>query len=68
MELTSDEFADIFDINCFAGSTNRYTLPPGINETGDLNLMFKSLLPNEEKLNVTIDDVRLRSSITTKKQ
>ena len=49
-------------------STIGYTLEPGIYEIGDSNLMIKSLLPTEVKVNNTIDDVRLRSISATRKK
>ena len=45
MELTYDEIVDSLDVKYIAGSTVGYTLPLDIYETGDLNLMIKSLLP-----------------------
>ena len=67
MGLTYDESVGILDMKYIAGSTNGYTLPTGTNEISDLNLMLKSLLPKEGKENITIDDIRLRSNLTTKK-
>ena len=46
MELNYDEIVDILDRNYIAGSTNGYTIPPGIYEISDLNLMLKHLFPN----------------------
>ena len=34
-------------------------------EISDINLMLKSLLPKEVKVNITIDDIRLKSNSTT---
>ena len=65
MELTYDENVDILDVKYIAGSTNGYTLALGIYEINDLNLTIKSLLPNKVKVNITIDDIRLRSKLTT---
>ena len=50
-----------------ATSTLRYNLPPGIFETSDINLMLKSFFPNEVKVDFTIDDIWLRSNLTTNK-
>ena len=38
----------------------KYTLPPSFYEIGDFNLMLKSLLPDDVKVDITIDDIRLR--------
>ena len=65
MELTYDEVLDIPDIKCIAGSAIGYTLPPGVYEISDLNLILKSLLLDEVRVNITIDDIRLRSNLTT---
>ena len=64
-EVTYHETIDILDIKYTAGSTNGYTLPPSIDRICDLNLMLKSLLPNELKLDITIYDIRLRSNLRT---
>ena len=42
-------------------------MPVGVYEVGDIDLMIKSLLPNEVKIKFTNDDVRLRSNLTTNK-
>ena len=44
-----------------------YTFPPGIYEVYDINLMLKSLLPDDVEKNITIDDIRLISNLTTNK-
>ena len=67
LELTHDEIEDIFDVKDFSGSTIGYTLPPGLYEVSDINLMLKSLLPDKVKVDITIDDIRLRSNLTTNK-
>ena len=45
MEINYDGSVDILDRIYFAGSTKRYTLPPGLYEISDLNLMLKYLFP-----------------------
>ena len=67
MELTYDENVDILDTKYFAGSTVGYTLPPGINEFSDLNMILHSLLPDDIKVVTTTDDIRLRSNLGTNK-
>ena len=66
-ETTYEKIVDIFDIKYTAGSTIGYTLPPGTYEISDLTWMLKFLLPSEVKVKNTIDVIRLRSNITTKK-
>ena len=67
MELTYDEIIGTLGKNYAARSINGHRLPPGIYKTSDLNLMLKSLLSNEVKENNTVDDIRLRSNLTTNK-
>ena len=67
MELTYSEIERIFDMTYIATSTIGYTLEPGIYEVIDDNLMLKFLFPHEVKVKTTIDDIRLRSNLTTNK-
>ena len=50
-----------------AGTTVGFTLPPGIYEITDINLMIKSLFPSKVKVKVTIDGIRLGQNLTTNK-
>ena len=45
LQLTYDEIIDILGGKNIAGSTRGYTLPPGVYEIIDINLMLKSLFP-----------------------
>ena len=67
MELTYDGNIDILDKKYIGASTTGYTLPRGIYEISDLNLMLKSLLPDDVEVNITNDDISLRSNLTTYK-
>ena len=67
MELTFDEFMDVLELKYSNATSIGYTLTPGIFEIIDINLMLKSLLPDELKVSITIDDVRLKSNLTTHK-
>ena len=62
LQLTYDEIIDILDVKYISGSTIGYTLPPGVYEISDINLMLKSLLHGKAKLKTTID-VRLKSNL-----
>ena len=64
-QLTYDEIIDILYLKDITGSTKGYTLAPGVYEISDNNFMLKSQLPEEVKVNITIDDVRLKSNLTT---
>ena len=67
MQLTYNEIVDILNVKYFAGSTIGYTLPPGVYKIKDINLLLKSLLPNEVKVNIKNNDTSLRSNLTTSK-
>ena len=67
LQLTYNEIMDIFDVKYIAGPTSGYTLPPGVYEISDNNFMLKSFLPGKIKVNNTIDDIRLKSNLTTNK-
>ena len=67
MEITFNQFIDIVDKKCTATSSTAYTLPKSVYEVSDFKLMIMSLMPNEVKVKITIDDIRLRSNPTTKK-
>ena len=68
MALTYDEIVDILNVKYFAGSINGYTLQPGIFEISEINLKLKSSLPEEVKVKITNDDIRLRSNLTTNRK
>ena len=42
---------------------SRYTLNPGIYEVIDLNNTLKCFLPDNVRVNVTIDDIKLKSNL-----
>ena len=66
-QLTWYEILDILDLKYVPTTATGYTLPPGKNEISDVNLMLKSLLSNEVKVNIAIDDYRSKSNLTTDK-
>ena len=66
-QITYDETIDILDLKCIPTKTIGYILPSGIYQISVINLMLKSLLTNEVKVSITIDDTRLKSNITTDK-
>ena len=63
MQLTYDEIIDILDIKNNPTRRTSYTLPVGVYEVSDIDWMFKSLLPNNVKVSVTIDNIRLKSNL-----
>ena len=65
MELAYSEIGYILHTKYIATTSIGYTLPARIQEVGDNIFILKSVLLEEVKLKFTIDDVRLRSTLTT---
>ena len=63
MQLTYDETMDILDLKYNSTKRIGYSLNPGIYEIFDLNNTLKQILPDNVKVNVTIDDIRLKSKL-----
>ena len=63
MRLSYDEIMDILDLKYISTKRTGYSLDPGIYEVIDLNNILKHILPNNVKINVTIDDIRLKSNL-----
>ena len=62
MQLPYDEIIDILDLKYISTKRMGYSLKPGIYEVVDLNNTLKHILPDNVKVSVTIDDVRLKSN------
>ena len=67
MELTYCEIENILDMKYIDVSSTGYILQKRICEFSDNKLMLKSSLPDEVKVFITIEDIRLKSTLTTKK-
>ena len=65
MQLTYPEVVEILDTKYVDASCTGYTLEPGIYEISDINIMLKSLFPDEVEVSNTTDDIRLSSNLTT---
>ena len=65
MRLTYDEIMDILDLKYIPTKRTGYSLNPGSYEVVDLNNTLNYILPDNVKVSVTIDDVRLKSNIKT---
>ena len=65
MELTYDKFLDLLDVKNIPAATVGYTMPPGIDEITNNISQLKSLLPNDVKADITINDIRLKSNLST---
>ena len=63
MRLSYDEIMDILDLNYIPRKRTGYSLNPGIYEVVDLNNTLKHILPDNIKVSVTIDDIRLKSNL-----
>ena len=61
MQLTYDEIMDVLDIKYISTKRIGYSQNPGIYEVVDLNNTLKHILPDNRKVNITIDDIRLKS-------
>ena len=56
---------DILDLKYIPTKRKGYSLHPGIYEMIDINNNLNYILPNNKKVSVTIDDVRLKSNLKT---
>ena len=63
MRLSYDEIMDILDLNYIPTKRTGYSLNPGIYEVVDLNNTLKHILPDNVKVNITIEDIRLKSNL-----
>ena len=61
MQLTYDEIMVVLDLKYISTKRIVCSLNPGIYEIIDLNKTLKHILPINVKLNVTIDDITLKS-------
>ena len=62
-QLTYDEIIDILDLKYIPTKRTGYSLNPGIYEVVDLNTTLKYILPDNVKVSITIDDIRLKSNL-----
>ena len=63
MQLTYNEIIDIIDLEYIPTKRIGYSLNPGIYEVVDLNNTLKYILPDNVKVTITIDDIRLTSNL-----
>ena len=63
MQLTYNEIIDILDLEYIHTKRTGYSLNPGIYEVVDLNNTLKYILPDNVKVSITIDDIRLKSNL-----
>ena len=63
MRLSYYEIMDILDLKYIPTKRTGCSLNPSIYEVVDLNNTLKHILPNNVKVNITIDDIRLKSNL-----
>ena len=63
MRLSYDEIIDILDLKYIPTKRTGCSLNEGIYEMVDLNNTLKYILPDNVKVSVTIDDIRLKSNL-----
>ena len=63
MRLSYDEIMNILDLKYVPTKRTGYSLNPGIYEVIDLNNTLKHILPDNVKVDITIDDIRLQSNL-----
>ena len=63
LRLSYDEIIDILDLKYVSTKRTGYSLNPGIYGIVDLNNTLKYILPDNVKVIVAIDDIRLKSNL-----
>ena len=62
-QLTYDVLIDILDLKYIPTKRTGYSVNPGIYEVFELNNTLKQILPDNVKVTVTTDDIRLKSKL-----
>ena len=63
MRLSYDEIMNILDLKYIRTKRTGYSLDPGFYEVDDLNNTLKYIFPDNVKIVVTIDEIRLKSNL-----
>ena len=63
MQLTYDEIIDILDLKYIPTKRMGYSIEPNIYNVVDLNKTLKDILPNNVKINVTIDERKYKTDL-----
>ena len=61
MQLTYDKMIDVLDLKYISTKRIGFSLDPGIYEVVDLINTLIYILPDNVEINITIDDIRLKS-------
>ena len=62
MSLIYDEIIALLDLKYIPSKRTGFSLYAGIYELSDLNQTINYVLPNKVKVNITNDDIRLKSN------
>ena len=65
MRLSYNEIMNILDLKYTPTKSTGYSFNPGIYEVVNLNNTLKHILPDNVKISITIDDIRLKSNLKT---
>ena len=68
MELTNDELIDVLDKKSKSATCIGNIPSPGMYKISDLNSILNSLFPEDVKVEITRDDIRLRSNLNYNKK
>ena len=63
MQLTYNEIVDILDLEYIPTKKIGYSLKPNIYQGSDINVALKNILPDNVKINVTIDERKNKSNL-----
>ena len=63
MRLSYDEIMDILDLNYIPTKRTGYSIEPNIYNVVDLNKTLKNILPNNVKIDITIDERKYKTDL-----
>ena len=63
MRLSYDENMDILDLKCISTKRTGYSIEPNIYNVVDLNKTLKNILPNNIKIDITIDERKYKNDL-----
>ena len=65
MRLSYDEIMDILDLKYISTKRIGFSIPPKIYNVVDLNEIFKNILPNNVKIDISIDERKYKTDLNT---
>ena len=63
MQLTYNEIINILDLKYLSTKRTGYSIEPNIYDIVDLNKTLKNILPNNIKINVSIDERKYKTDL-----